>query len=99
MSSIPSYITSGALSRAHHAFIVRLHQVQLGSGNGSGSEVEELKVVREERERCLGVLKGVGLPGRGLSNVSRGSDVILCAVEQVMALGNLDWAEMGWCKS
>ena len=53
MPSLPSYLTSGASSRAHHAFLVRLNQCE--------SDQEEDEVIEGELGKAkkeLGV-KGV----------------------------------------
>lgn len=56
MASLPSYLTSGASSRAHHAFLVKLHRAQ--------SDQEEDEVIRHEVQRGkkqLGVRGGASL--------------------------------------
>ena len=46
---LPSYLTSGASSRAHHAFLVKIHQAV--------SEQEEDEIIREEVRCAKDVLR------------------------------------------
>lgn len=67
---VPTYLASGASSRAHHAFIVKLQSAvedgEYGGGRRiggiSGSSVtsweRDKEVVRVEIERCGEVLRG-----------------------------------------
>lgn len=48
-SSLPSYLTSGASSRNHHALLVALHEAR--------SIQEEQAIVVKEVERCREVLR------------------------------------------
>lgn len=80
MSALPTYITSGASSRAHHAYLAKLHQSQsqsassssgvptgfgAGGEHGKGNGRDEESIVEDEVIRCLKTLGG-----RGVSNVS-----------------------------
>lgn len=44
MTSLPSYLSSGASSRAHHAYLVKIHQAQ--------SDQEEDNIIRQEVQRA-----------------------------------------------
>lgn len=44
MSALPSFLSSGASSRAHHAFLVKLHWAQ--------SDREEDEVIQQEVQRA-----------------------------------------------
>jgi hypothetical protein len=50
---LPAYLTSGASSRAHHAFLTKL--------DASRSTSEEAEINAAEVERCRVVLKGRGV--------------------------------------
>lgn len=54
MPSLPSYLTSGASSRAHHAFLVKLHRCE--------SEQEEVEVIEQELVRARSELAVKGGP-------------------------------------
>ena len=57
-SILPPYLTSGASSRAHHAFLVKLQE--------ASSEQEEDEIISQEVKRAKTVLTG-----RNLGTVSR----------------------------
>ncbi|ORX36094.1 armadillo-type protein [Kockovaella imperatae] len=55
---LPAYLTSGAYSRAHHAFLVKIH--------GAVSDHEEDEVIADQVKQAIGVLST-----KGQSTVSR----------------------------
>jgi len=52
MPSLPPYLTSGALSRSHHALLVKLHEAK--------SDQEEDEIVEKEIERQKDLMNAKG---------------------------------------